>query len=104
MADEQQECTHEECSRNPKKQEDWMVKKWRPSMGWMYLVVCVTDFIIFPIFWALLQVKIEGTAATVLRQWEPLTLQGAGLFHVAMGAVLGIAAWSRGQEKITGKN
>jgi hypothetical protein len=31
-----------------------------------------------------------------------LTLQGAGLFHLAMGAVLGIAAFGRTQEKIAG--
>jgi len=30
-------------------------------------------------------------------------LQGAGLFHVAMGAVLGIAAYGRTKEKIEGK-
>jgi len=36
------------------------------------------------------------------RQWVPITLQGGGLFHVAMGAVLGVAAWSRGQEKLAG--
>lgn len=35
-------------------------------------------------------------------QWDPLTLKGAGLFHLAMGAVLGVAAWSRGQEKMSG--
>jgi hypothetical protein len=33
--------------------------------------------------------------------WKPLTLEGSGLFHVAMGAVLGVTAWTRGQEKIT---
>jgi hypothetical protein len=32
----------------------------------------------------------------------PLTLQGAGLFHIAMGAVLGIAAFGRTQEKVAG--
>ena len=68
-------------------------------MGWMYMVVCIFDFIIFPIAWSLLQVSAEGM---VTSQWDPLTLKGAGLFHMAMGAVLGIAAWSRGQEKIAG--
>jgi hypothetical protein len=29
-----------------------------------------------------------------------LTLQGAGLFHMAMGAVLGITAYGRSKEKI----
>jgi len=32
-----------------------------------------------------------------------LTLQGAGLFHIAMGAVLGIAAFGRTQEKLNDK-
>jgi len=31
-----------------------------------------------------------------------LTLQGAGLYHVAMGAVLGLTAFGRTQEKIAG--
>jgi hypothetical protein len=37
-----------------------------------------------------------------ISQWNPLTLQGAGLFHIAMGAVLGIAAFGRTQEKLAG--
>ena len=40
----------------------------------------------------------------VTSQWNPLTLQGAGLFHIAMGAVLGIAAFGRTQEKLNGAN
>jgi hypothetical protein len=77
--------------------EDWLDRKWRPAMGWMYLVVCIVDFLIFPILHAWLQVKF----GTPTLEWNPLTLKGGGLFHVAMGAVLGVAAWSRGQEKIT---
>ena len=83
-----------------KQNEDWMVKKWRPAMGWTYMAICILDMAIFPILWSVVQVMTK----TPLTQWNPLTLQGAGLFHLAMGAVLGIAAWSRGQEKITGKN
>ena len=82
-----------------KHHEDWMNTKWRPAMGWMYMSVCITDFILFPIFWSVLQ-SVQGGAVT--QQWEPITLQGAGLFHMAMGAVLGIAAWSRGREKMAG--
>jgi hypothetical protein len=84
------------------KNEDWMNTKWRPAMGWMYMTVCITDFILFPILWSMLQFWETSPANDAFRQWEPLTLQGAGLFHMAMGAVLGIAAWSRGQEKIAG--
>ena len=81
--------------------EDWINKKWRPVMGWMYMVVCVCDFTLFPIFWSLLQALSHGQ---VTSQWQPVTLQGAGLFHVAMGAVLGIAAYGRTKEKVAGAN
>lgn len=81
-----------------KKDEDWMQKKWRPAMGWMYMVVCFFDMVIFPVAWSILQTVQHQT----ITQWNPLTLQGAGLFHLAMGAVLGIAAFGRTQEKIAG--
>ena len=81
--------------------EDWMNAKWRPGMGWMYMLVCICDFVLFPILWSLLQAFSHGQ---VTNQWQPLTLQGAGLFHVAMGAVLGITAFGRTQEKISGTN
>jgi hypothetical protein len=82
------------------KKEDWMNAKWRPMMGWMYMLVCMFDMILFPILWSLLQTVTH----TPITQWNPLTLQGAGLFHIAMGAVLGIAAFGRTQEKLNGAN
>jgi hypothetical protein len=82
----------------PPSNEDWMQKRWRPAMGWMYMLTCITDFILFPAFWSILQVMTKQT----MTQWQPLTLQGAGFFHLAMGAVLGIAAWGRTQEKVAG--
>jgi hypothetical protein len=88
-------------SESEQKKEDWMNSKWRPMMGWMYMVVCMMDMVIFPILWSLLQ-SLNGGQVT--NQWNPLTLQGAGLFHIAMGAVLGIAAFGRTQEKMAGAN
>ena len=88
-------------SESEQKKEDWMNSKWRPMMGWMYMVVCTMDMVIFPILWSLLQSLNHGQ---VTSQWQPLTLQGAGLFHIAMGAVLGLAAWGRTQEKLGGAN
>jgi len=85
-----------------KKTEDWMTKKWRPMMAVMYMCVCSFDFIVAPILWAIVQFWETQAANDAFRQWQPLTLQGAGLFHMAMGAVLGITAWSRGQEKLAG--
>ena len=87
-------------SGSEQKKEDWMNSKWRPMMGWMYMVVCMFDMILFPILWSLLQTFTH----TQITQWNPLTLQGAGLFHIAMGAVLGIAAFGRTQEKLNGAN
>lgn len=74
--------------------------KWRPLMAVIYMVTCACDFVVFPILWSLLQTLSGGQ---VTSQWMPLTLQGAGLYHIAMGAVLGIAAYGRSQEKIAGK-
>jgi len=88
-------------SESEKKKEDWMNSKWRPMMGWMYMLVCTMDMVVFPILWSLLQSLNHGQ---VTSQWQPLTLQGAGLFHIAMGAVLGIAAFGRTQEKMAGAN
>jgi hypothetical protein len=85
-----------------KEKEDWMQKKWRPMMAIMYMTVCVFDFILFPIMFTIVQFWEVEAANDAFRQWQPLTLIGAGLFHMAMGAVLGITAWSRGQEKIAG--
>ena len=79
---------------------DWINKKWRPVMGWIYMLTCTMDFVIFPILWSLLQALSKGS---VTSQWQPLTLQGAGLYHIAMGAVLGIAAYGRTKEKVEGK-
>jgi len=79
------------------KKDDWMQSHWRPMMGVMYMVVCIFDFVIAPILWSIVQVVGAGQ---VSMQWSPLTLQGAGFFHIAMGAVLGISAYGRSQEKI----
>ena len=84
-----------------KKEEDWMSAKWRPAMGWMYMLVCVCDFVLFPVLWSLYHAILHTGQFT---QWQPLTLQGAGLFHMAMGAIIGVAAFGRTQEKLAGAN
>lgn len=89
-------------SKEVEKQEDWIQKKWRPMMAVMYMMVCVFDFVVFPIMFTIVQFWEVEAANDAFRQWNPLTLGGGGLFHVAMGAVLGVTAWSRGQEKIAG--
>ena len=80
------------------KDPKWMQNLWRPAMGWMYMLICLLDMALFPVAWSLLQAMMH----VPITQWNPLTLQGAGLFHIAMGAVLGIAAFGRTQEKLAG--
>ncbi len=91
---------YEKMSDSDKKKEDWMNAKWRPMMGWIYMLTCVTDFILFPVLWAVLQ----ATLKQPITAWQPITLQGAGLFHLAMGAIIGVSAFGRTQEKLAGAN
>lgn len=91
---------YDKMSASEKKKEDWMNAKWRPMMGWIYMITCITDFILFPVLWSILQAAYKQP----ITPWNPITLQGAGLFHLAMGAIIGVAAYGRTQEKLAGAN
>jgi len=96
MADEEYEM-----SKSEKKKEDWMNSKWRPMMGWMYMCVCFMDFVGFPSLSMFLPVIMRGFGITMQYvAWQSLTLSNGGLIHLAFGAILGVAAFSRGQEKL----
>lgn len=69
----------------------WIQTYWRPIMALTYTVICIWDFIAAPIFF-----QITGGNGI---SWKPLSLEGGGLFHVSMGAIIGITAWTRGVEK-----
>lgn len=77
-------------------EEHWLKQYWRPFMAWQYGIVCVFDFIIFPLFFSWFAWK-TGTAYI---QWDPITLKESGFYHMAMGAIIGVSAWTRGKEKI----
>ena len=79
------------------KTEDWMTSKWRPMMAMTYMATIWFDFIVGPIIFNISQYYNPGQAVT---SWTPLTLQGGGLYHLAMGGILGIAAYTRGKEKV----
>lgn len=77
--------------------EHWIIKFWRPCCAWCYILINIFDFIIAPMI-NFYFFKLEGVAHYI--QWSPLTLMGAGTFHIAFGAILGVTAWSRGTEKM----
>lgn len=83
---------------------EWMQKYWRPCAAFMYMICCLSDFAIFPIMFTVVQFWEEQASNDAFRQWVPITLQGGGLFHVSMCAVLGVSAYGRTQEKLAGQS
>ena len=94
-------------------------KFWRPLAAYIYLGICIFDFIGMPIYIGVQNNQVNTAAFREIRtlehkevqikaleeldlgkgSWEPLTLMGGGLFHLSFGAILGVAAFTRGQEK-----
>ena len=72
-------------------EESWIKQYWRPLIAYQYFAVCIFDFIIFPAAYMYFSQQ----------QWNPITLKEGGFYHLAMAAIIGVAAWTRGQEKIT---
>lgn len=87
-------------NENMKPREDWIRSHWRPMMAFVYMAIVIFDFIVGPIFWSLIQLYGGLIGGSVAIQWIPLTLNGGGIFHAAMGAILGISAFTRGKEKV----
>jgi hypothetical protein len=79
------------------KEDHWLKTYWRPAMAWQYLVVCLFDFLFAPI----LTGWYSWLAGITYAPWSPITLGDGGFYHMAMAAIVGITAWSRGKEKIS---
>jgi hypothetical protein len=77
--------------------ENWIKSYWRPAMGWQYFCVCVFDFLLAPIFTA----WYSWFAKIPYEVWKPITMGEGGFYHMAMAAIVGVVAWTRGQEKVT---
>ena len=72
------------------------MKNWRPMMAVQYWFICMFDFIVFPILNA---IYFADTSQKFI-EWHPLTLQAGGLYHLSMGAIIGVTSWQRSQEKM----
>jgi len=77
----------------------WLHSKWRPAMGWVYMITCIFDFFLAPIAWVMFQ-SAMGADISTIRMWSPITLMGGGLYHVSMLAIVGVTAYGRTQEKL----
>jgi hypothetical protein len=100
--------------------EPWWQEAWQPAAAAVYLFICLLDFGVMPLIYewinasmsnsALVDLALKFTnpaaqiealqALKVSRVWVPLTLQGNGMFHIAFGAILGVGAFAKGQEKV----
>lgn len=83
-------------------EESWIKSYWRPGMGWLYMLICFTDFVFFPLLAMFIPVilKSGGVTDATYVPWTSLTLAHGGLIHLAFGAILGVTAWTRGMEKL----
>ena len=72
-------------------------------MGWLYMLICFADFVVFPAITMFLPVidRIFGLQMQYVA-WQSLTLSNGGLIHLAFGAILGVSAYGRTQEKLAG--
>lgn len=96
----------------------WYQQIWLPFAAATYIVICIFDFIIMPVYVTGHNSRIENAVLRTLdgkdaatfadglikanqaqRQWNPLTLLGGGMFHLAFGALLTGGAVTRGFAK-----
>lgn len=96
----------------------WYQAVWLPFAAATYIIICIFDFMIMPVYVAAHNSRVETMVFKTLeakdaaefadtlaktnqaqRQWNPLTLMGAGMFHLAFGALLTGGAVTRGFAK-----
>jgi Holin of 3TMs, for gene-transfer release len=106
IAYERAQIAKDESKKDEKSSEHWMKAYWRPAMGWLYMLICLFDFVIAPVLSMLMPIFLKGLGANTVTyaQWQSLTLANGGLIHLAFGAILGVTAWGRTQEKNAASN
>jgi len=74
----------EKKSKSEQAKDDWMNTKWRPAMGWMYMGVCIFDFVLAPVLWSVIQFWVTESANDAFLQWQQMTLQVSGLIPISL--------------------
>lgn len=111
-----------EVTERPTDENGSLRKRWKLSCAIVYLAICIFDFMVMPTVYTnynrdfdysqvfaqvqqlsseKAQVALIGKIDYSVQNWEPLTLVGGGLFHLAFGAILTGAAVKESREKIT---
>lgn len=110
----------EETREEPAQEGGRLGKYWKVACAIVYLTICIFDFLIMPIvmtnyvkdmdrseIYAQIsqldnhqaQVALIGKLEYNVQTWQPITLMGAGMFHLAFGAILTGAVFKQGQVK-----
>lgn len=99
----------------------WAKHFWRPTLAYVYAMICVVDFVIMPVTFEYIKSRdsleevvsqidrIQDTEVRLAlikradyaggRSWEPVTMKEGGFFHLAFGALLTGAVVTRGMKK-----
>lgn len=91
---------------------------WKSLSGFIYLIICMFDFMIVPIWFGLMRNDIvviseyiKGVEPMVqleylkllTSQHDPFTLQHGGIFHIAFGAILTGSVLSNNKKRSSDK-
>lgn len=86
-------------AKKPPRQETFMSRHWRGLVGFEYVLICLFDFIFGPMLYFWVQQFETQAVNDAYRQWQPLTLQGNGFYHMAHMAIMGVSSWGKTQER-----
>ena len=63
-------------------------------MAYVYAAIVLTDFIILPMFYAILAAYLKQ----VPTQYHSITLEAGGMIHASFGVILGTTAYTHNKE------
>lgn len=107
-----------------KHRDSWITRTWRPLAFYVYAMICLTDFVMMPIYYEFTNTKLSSEESATIalkfkdpivqstifqsltnkRAWKPITLDYAGTLHLTFLGILGAAAWTRGQQLVVREN
>lgn len=114
--------TKSETKEEPALEGGVLGKYWKVACAIVYLVICIFDFLVMPIVMTdyvkdldrteiysqiqqlnnpQAQVALIGKLEYKIQTWQPITLMGAGMFHLAFGAILTGAVIKQNRVKTT---
>jgi hypothetical protein len=71
-------------------------ENWRLYAAWLYIIIVLFDFLLAPIGHLIILSYFHMPYA----QWQPITIQGGGIFHISMLSIIGVATFTHGQQQL----